>query len=119
MTVLMALPTGVLPARLAALPIQVLGIVFVFASAYLAASIAQRVAGYGAGRAQIAGVLAFAGVARPLRSRQRLTYVQGFAWGQQDLWQTARDEYRLVHYRGVPLWLRRDSPDVRWDLVDR
>jgi hypothetical protein len=45
------------------------------------------------------------------------TYVQGFRWGRQDLSQWARANYDSVSHKGVPLWLRRGSGDVRWDLV--
>ncbi len=45
----------------------------------------------------------------------RPTYVQGFRWGRQDLSQWARAHYDSVSHKGVTLWLRRGSSDVRWD----
>lgn len=45
------------------------------------------------------------------------TYVQGFEWGVQDLSQQAETLYVEVYYKGVQLYLRRDSPDVLWDKV--
>ncbi len=47
----------------------------------------------------------------------RPTYVQGFRWGRQDLSQWGRAHYDSVSHKGVPLWLRRGSGDVRWDHI--
>lgn len=47
---------------------------------------------------------------------QRPVYVQEFCWGTQDASALARD-YVDARYRGVTLTLRRDAPEVRWDLV--
>ncbi len=42
--------------------------------------------------------------------RRRPDYVEGFSWGAD---RVASDDYERVG----PLWLRRGSPNVRWDLV--
>ncbi len=62
MTLLMALPNAVLPHRLAALPIQLLGIVFVLASAYLTASLTRRVVVGSKRTRTVASLLAYVAV---------------------------------------------------------
>jgi hypothetical protein len=49
----------------------------------------------------------------------RPTYVQIAGWGNQilDDWVEAR--YVTVNYKGVKLYLRKDSEDVLWDIVDQ
>jgi arabinofuranosyltransferase len=49
----------------------------------------------------------------------RPTYVQIAGWGNQilDDWVEAR--YATVNYKGVKLYLRKDSEDVLWDIVDQ
>jgi len=47
----------------------------------------------------------------------RPTYVQQFDWGRQHLGQLRREVYLQVAYKGVSLWLLRDSPSVLWDEV--
>jgi hypothetical protein len=51
--------------------------------------------------------------------RLQPTYVQGFSWGSQNLMPRAAEHYRLVRYKGVDLWLRTGSPDVRWERIRR
>ena len=46
------------------------------------------------------------------------TYVQGLAWGRQDLSIWGQAFYVTAAYRGVPLILRRNSPEVRWEKLD-
>jgi hypothetical protein len=49
--------------------------------------------------------------------RLRPDYVQGFAWGRQDLSRWAEQHYDSVTFRGVGLRLRRGSPAVRWERL--
>ena len=46
------------------------------------------------------------------------TYVQGFRWGGQDLSAWGKTNYADVQYRGVSLFLLKDSKDVLWDKVN-
>ena len=43
------------------------------------------------------------------------TYVQGFEWGSQNLSAWAGEYYVLVKYKGVRLFLLKDSPNVDWE----
>ncbi len=52
-------------------------------------------------------------------ARLRPTYVQGFAWGRQDLSAWARAHYDSVTFAGVGLHLLRGSPAVRWERLPR
>ena len=45
------------------------------------------------------------------------TYVQGFRWGRQDLTEWAETTYVSVVHRGVLLRLRRDDPNVLWEMI--
>jgi len=45
------------------------------------------------------------------------TYVQGFEWGAQDLSAWGGEQYVQVKYKGVRLYLLKNSPDVDWDKV--
>ena len=47
----------------------------------------------------------------------RPTYVQQFDWGRQHLGELRREAYVQVAYKGVSLWLLRDSPSVLWGEV--
>jgi hypothetical protein len=47
----------------------------------------------------------------------RPTYVEGFQWGVQDVSGWAESEYVKVEYEGVPLYLLKDSEEVRWDKI--
>lgn len=47
----------------------------------------------------------------------RPTYVQQFDWGRQHLGDLRREAYVQVAYKGVSLWLLRDSPSVLWGEV--
>lgn len=46
------------------------------------------------------------------------TYVQGFQWGAQNLWQWAGTKYVTVVYKGVTLSLLKDSPEVLWNDIN-
>ncbi len=46
------------------------------------------------------------------------TYVQGFVWGSQDITEWAKSRYTQVQYRGVTLFLLKDSPAVYWEKVN-
>jgi hypothetical protein len=48
----------------------------------------------------------------------RPTYVEASAWGGQDITAWMEQHYERVIYKGVELWLLKDSPDVRWELVE-
>ncbi len=48
----------------------------------------------------------------------RPTYVQDFKWGAQDLTAWAKTVYTEVQYKGVILYLLKDSPAVLWDKID-
>jgi len=45
------------------------------------------------------------------------TYVQSFQWGSQDLTFWAESNYASVVYKGVRLYLLRNSPAVLWDRI--
>jgi arabinofuranosyltransferase len=45
------------------------------------------------------------------------TYVEGFTWGNQDLFDWAPSAYVEVTYKGQTFWLLRDSPLVYWDKL--
>jgi arabinofuranosyltransferase len=49
--------------------------------------------------------------------RRRPDFVQSFTWGRQDLRAWGRARYDSVAFRGVGLWLRRDSRAVRWEKL--
>jgi len=44
-------------------------------------------------------------------------YVAGFEWGGIDISAEARDLYQRVKYKGVNLYLLKDSSQVKWDLL--
>ena len=44
-------------------------------------------------------------------------YVAGFEWGGIDISSEARDLYERVKYKGVNLYLLKDSSEVKWDLL--
>jgi hypothetical protein len=44
------------------------------------------------------------------------TYVMSFTWGHDDLREWGEEHYALVEYKGVLLYLRRDSQSVNWSL---
>ena len=46
------------------------------------------------------------------------TYVQSFRWGTQDLTPWAESRYVNVNYKGVSLYLLKDSPAVLWDRIE-
>ena len=46
------------------------------------------------------------------------TYVQDFQWGTQDLTTWAKSAYSKVQYKGVDLYLLKDSPFVIWDKIE-
>ncbi len=46
------------------------------------------------------------------------TYSAGFSWGTQDLSAWREVHYREVNYKGVKLFLLKDSPAVRWELLE-
>jgi len=46
------------------------------------------------------------------------TYVQTMTWAQQDLTDYVRQHYRRVRHRNALLWLRKDSPNVKWDKLE-
>jgi hypothetical protein len=46
------------------------------------------------------------------------TYVQDFKWGTQDLTTWGKSVYVEVQYKGVVLFLLRNSPAVRWDKLN-
>ncbi len=46
------------------------------------------------------------------------TYSAGFKWGAQDLTAWREEHYREVTYKGITLYLLKDSPAVRWELID-
>ena len=45
------------------------------------------------------------------------TYVERFAWGEQNLYQHALQSYTAIDYHGTTIMLLADSPDVRWHKV--
>jgi hypothetical protein len=45
------------------------------------------------------------------------TYIQDLDWGGDDLSAWAGTRYRIVRYRGLMLFLLRDSPDVLWEKL--
>lgn len=45
-------------------------------------------------------------------------FTQECAWGYQNLCDFAQQYYRFVRYGGHGMWLRRDSPYIRWDFLD-
>jgi hypothetical protein len=47
------------------------------------------------------------------------TYSAGFKWGNQDLVEWRDEHYRQVEYKGVKLYLLKDSPLVNWELIDQ
>ncbi len=47
----------------------------------------------------------------------RPTYVQGFSWGLDDISTWAKQNYEKVQYKGVDLWLLKDSKDVFWEKI--
>jgi hypothetical protein len=47
----------------------------------------------------------------------RPTYIQASFWGSQDLTPWVEAHYERVTYKGARLWLLKDSPDVRWELL--
>jgi len=46
------------------------------------------------------------------------TYVEGFKWEIQDIYDWAKGEYVTVTYKNVPLNLLEDSDEVRWEKVE-
>lgn len=46
------------------------------------------------------------------------TYVQRFVWGGQDITEWGKSRYSKVEYKGVALFLLKDSPAVYWERVD-
>jgi hypothetical protein len=48
----------------------------------------------------------------------RPTYVEASAWGRQDITAWMEQHYERVVYKGVALWLLKDSPDVKWELLE-
>jgi hypothetical protein len=50
--------------------------------------------------------------------QMRPTYVEASTWGGQDITAWMEQHYVRVDYKGVELWLLKDSPDVRWGLLD-
>jgi len=49
--------------------------------------------------------------------QMRPTYVEASAWGGQDITVWMEQRYERAVYKGVELWLLKDSPDVRWKLL--
>jgi len=49
--------------------------------------------------------------------RLQPTYIQYYAWGKQNVYDWVILHYELVSYRGVSMWLLKDSADVLWDKV--
>jgi len=45
------------------------------------------------------------------------TYIQSPVWKGQDVSSWAADHYVVVHYKGVGLYLRKDAPEVKWELL--
>jgi hypothetical protein len=45
------------------------------------------------------------------------TYIEASRWGGQDITAWVSQHYVRVKYKGVELWLLRDSQDVRWQLL--
>jgi hypothetical protein len=45
------------------------------------------------------------------------TYIGITRWGTQDLTEYTSTRYKRYKYKGCFLWLRNDSPDVRWDKL--
>ena len=45
------------------------------------------------------------------------TYVQGFKWGQQDLLELKSKQYVEIEYKGVKLFLLRNSPQIKWEKL--
>jgi hypothetical protein len=48
----------------------------------------------------------------------RPTYVEASTWGGQDITAWMEQHYERAVYKGVELWLLKDSPYVRWELLD-
>jgi hypothetical protein len=48
----------------------------------------------------------------------RPTFVQAFKWGSQDVSGWAETDYVKVEYKGMLLYLLKDSPTVLWDRID-
>jgi hypothetical protein len=46
------------------------------------------------------------------------TYVEDFRWGSQDLSQWGESHYVKIEYKGVSLFLLKDSPFVRWNRIN-
>lgn len=47
----------------------------------------------------------------------RPTYAQGFAWGDDNISDWGKSAYTQGNYRGVSLYLLKDSPAVSWDRL--
>lgn len=45
------------------------------------------------------------------------TYVQQLDWGSQDITAWAEDQYIKIKYKGVYLYLLKNSPDVLWEKI--
>lgn len=50
-------------------------------------------------------------------STLRPTYVQGFAWGNQNAYSVLGDYYIEVEYRNLSLYLLKDSSNVNWERL--
>jgi hypothetical protein len=48
----------------------------------------------------------------------RPTFVQEFKWGGQDLSSWAETRYVKVEYKGMSLYLLKNSPEVLWDRIN-
>ena len=46
------------------------------------------------------------------------TYIQYPNWRGDDITDWANKNYVLVKYKGISLWLRKDSTDVNWEILD-
>lgn len=46
----------------------------------------------------------------------RPTYIEGSAWGRQDVTPWVKMHYVQLEYKGAQLWLKRGAAEVRWDM---
>ncbi len=47
------------------------------------------------------------------------TYVQDHQFGRDNILEFLKKEYKGVWFRGVPLMLKKDSPSVKWDIIEK
>lgn len=50
--------------------------------------------------------------------QQQPTFVQDLRWAGDNLYAWGRDMYVIAIYKGVPLFLRKNAPEVNWERVE-